>query len=408
MNGRRKVDFVLVGGGTASAHCAAELRRQGADGSILLVGREPEPPYERPPLTKEYLRGEAPRSAAYVHDPRWYDDNDVELLTGTNVLALDADARTVTLSTKEEVEFDKALLATGAMLNLLRVDGAALNGIYYIRAFGNSDAVRDAARDAEHVILVGGGYIGTEVSATLAAQGKRCTIVMLEDVVLSNSFGEEVGRWFHDLLVARGVTILGGKELKAFIGDGHVQGIVTTDGTTIEGDMVVVGAGVRPDVTLASRAGLEVGNGIACDAKLQTVCSGIYAAGDTCSWESELHGGRLRLEHAEVAQSQGRHAARAMLGSAQPYTDVPYFFSDLADWASLEYVGTAHRWNEVVWRGDPDDGNFSAWYLDHGRLAATLAVGQPEDLKHARRLLSSRAAVDRALLADVDSALADL
>ncbi len=219
----REVDFLLIGGGMASAHCAAELRRRGAEGSILLVGREPEPPYERPPLSKEYLRGEGGREDAYVNPPSWYEENAVELLSGRNVMSLDPEARTAKVQGGEEVAFGKALLGTGAMVNILRVEGAENEGIHYLRAFGNSDAIRADAEAAEHVVLIGGSYIGTEVAASLTAKGVRCTIVMMEDVALSRTFGEGAGRWFQELIESRGVTVHGGEELEAFEGDGRVK-----------------------------------------------------------------------------------------------------------------------------------------------------------------------------------------
>jgi 3-phenylpropionate/trans-cinnamate dioxygenase ferredoxin reductase component len=406
----RKVDFLLVGGGMAAGNCADELRRRGAEGSILVAGREPEPPYERPPLSKEYMRGEAERADAYVNPREWYEGNGVELLTSTNVMGLEVEARTAKLQTKEEVEFDKALIATGAIVNILRVEGAELEGIHYLRAFGNSDAIRKEAGDADHVILIGGSYIATEVAASLTAKGAKCTLVMMEDVTLERTFGTEVGRWFQDLLESKGIEVLGGEELEAFEGSGRVEAIVTKKGTTVEGDVVVIGAGVRPDAMLAERAGLEVENGIVCDSGLESSVPGIFAAGDCCSWESEVHGRRLRVEHWDVALQQGRHAARGMLGDKKPYVEVPYFFSDLADWASYEYVGPAERWDEVVWRGDRDAGEFSAWYLDGGRVAAALSVERSEDLVDARRLIESGADVSgqKDALADADSDLSQI
>jgi 3-phenylpropionate/trans-cinnamate dioxygenase ferredoxin reductase component len=385
----RSVEFLIVGGGLAAAYCASELRRQRADGSILLCTREQEPPYERPPLSKEYLRGDSERGDAYVHPLDWYAENDVELRTRTNVMALDVEARTAKLQGGEEVGFAKALLATGANVNILRLEGAELENIHYLRAFGNADAIREEARRARRVAVIGGSYIGTEVAASLRAMGVEVTIVMLEEVALSRSFGEEVGRFFHDRLVEHGVELLGGEEVEAFEGDGAVQAVLTKAGTTVEADMVVVGAGVRPDVMLADRAGLEVHDGIVCDSKLETSVEGIFAAGDVCSYDSVVHGRRIRVEHWDVALQQGRHAAKAMLGSDEPYREVPYFFSDLADWASLEYVGPANDWDEIVWRGERDSGEFSAWYLENGAVKGALSVGRSEDLVHARRLIES-------------------
>jgi 3-phenylpropionate/trans-cinnamate dioxygenase ferredoxin reductase component len=385
----REVDFLLIGGGMASAHCASELRRRGAEGSILLVGREPEPPYERPPLSKEYLRGEAGREDARVHDLPWYEENEVELLSGRNVLALDAEARTAKIQGGEEVSFGKALLATGAMVNILRVEGAENEGIHYLRAFGNSDAIRADAEAAEHVALIGGSYIGCEVAASLTARGAKCTIIAIEDVALSRTFGEDAGGWFQEQLEANGVTFHGGETLGAFEGDGRVRAVVTESGLTVECDTVIVGAGVRPDAMLAQRAGIEVGEmGIVCDSKLETSAAGIYAAGDCCSYESVVHGKRIHVEHWDVAMQQGSHAAGNMLGADADYEVVPYFFSDLADWASLEYVGPAYDWDEEIWRGSREDGEFSVWYLKGGKVAGCLSVGRSEELAKARQMLA--------------------
>ena len=399
----REVDFLLIGGGMAAAHCAKELRDRGAEGSVLLVGREPEPPYERPPLSKEYMRGEAERADAYVNPPEWYEQNGVELASARNVMSLDTEARTVKLQGGEEVGFGKALIATGALVNILRVEGAENEGIHYLRAFGNSDAIRADAEAAGHVVLIGGSYIASEVAASLTARGTDCTMIAIEDVALSRTFGADAGRWFQGQLESHGVTFVGGEELEAFEGDGRVRSVVTKSGRSFQCDAVVVGAGVRADAMLAERAGLAVDNGITCDAKLQTSVAGIYAAGDCCSYDSVVHGRRLRVEHWDVAMQQGIHAARNMLGADADYEVVPYFFSDLADWASLEYVGPAYEWDEEVWRGDREAGEFSVWYLQGGKVAGCLSVGRSEDLAEARRMLAEGVDVSGAKDAIADS-----
>jgi 3-phenylpropionate/trans-cinnamate dioxygenase ferredoxin reductase subunit len=257
------------------------------------------------------------------------------------------------------------------------------------------------------VVLIGGSYIGCEVAASLTATGTSCAIVMIEEVAMSRSFGDEAGRFFHELLESKGVEIHGGETLAAFEGDGEVKAVVTESGRTVEGDCVVVGAGVKPDVMLAKRAGLEVGDGVICDEMLQTSVEGIYAAGDMCSYESRVHGRRLRIEHWDVAMQQGQHVGRAMAGEAGPYEVVPYFFSDLADWVGLEYVGPAEDWDEIVWRGDRDAGEFCAFYLKDDKVAGALSVDRSEDLGQARRLLADRVDVSGAkeVLADADSDL---
>jgi len=403
----REVDFLLVGG-FAAGHCAAELRKRGADESVLVVGREPDPPYERPPLSKEYVRGESKREDTFVNAADWYEENGVELLTGASVTSLDPEGRKAKLQTQVEVGFGKALLATGARVNILHhLEGAGLDGIHYLRTLANSDAIRQDAAEAGHVVLIGGSYIGSEVAASLTATGTKCTMVMLEDVAMSRSFGEEVGHYFHEVLASKGVEIFGGEELDAFLGDGRVRAVRTKSGREIECGAVVIGAGVHPETMLAERAGLEVENGIVCDSKLETSAEGIFAAGDVCSYDSAVHGRRLRIEHWDVALQQGQHAAGAMLGNDEPYRVVPYFFSDLADWTSLEYVGPAAKWDELVWRGDRDAGEFSAWYLESGQVVAALSVGRSEDLTHARRLIESGADVsgNKDELADPDGDL---
>jgi 3-phenylpropionate/trans-cinnamate dioxygenase ferredoxin reductase subunit len=404
----REVDFLLIGAGMAGAHCASALRRRGADGSIMLVGREPHVPYERPPLSKEYLRGESSEEETYVNAADWYSENDVELLTETSVMSLDTAERTAKLQTRDQVKFGKALIATGARVNILHhLEGARLDGIHYLRTLGNSDAIREEAKEAGHVVLIGGSYIGCEVAASLTALGAQCTMVMLEEVALSRTFGEEPGRYFHEILESHGIEIFGGEELDSFVGDGRVRAIRTKSGREIECSAVVIGAGVHPETMLAERGGLAVENGITCDSKLETSVEGIFAAGDVCSYESVVHGRRLRIEHWDVSLQQGQHAAKGLMGEEEPYRVVPYFFSDLADWASLEYVGPAEKWDELVWRGDADSGEFLVWYLDGGKVAAALSVGRSEDLEQARRLVESGADVmaQKAALADVDSDL---
>jgi 3-phenylpropionate/trans-cinnamate dioxygenase ferredoxin reductase component len=314
------------------------------------------------------------------------------------------------LQTKEEISFDKALIATGADVNILRVGGTELDGIHYLRTFKTSDEIQEEAASADRVVLIGGSFIGTEVAASLTAKGKRCTIVMREEVATSMAFGDEVGRYFHDVLSSNGVELVDGEQIDAFVGEGRVSGVRTKSGKEIEGDVAVVGVGVHPDVRLAAEAGIEVDDGIVCDERLQTSVEGIYAAGDLCSYQSVVHGRRLRVEHWDVALQQGQYTAAAMLGEEKPYDVVPYFFSDLADWTSLEYVGPAERWDEIVWRGDRDAGEFTAWYLDGGKVAAALTVGRSEDLAHARRLIASGADVSgqRDALADADSDLEEI
>ncbi len=406
----RQVDYLLIGGGLASANCARWLREEGTEGSILLVGREPDPPYNRPNCSKGYLRGVEERAEAFFRPQEWWGEQQIELLTRTSVTALDAAARVAKLSSKEEVEFGQALLATGANVRRLNVDGCHLHEIHYLRTLGNADAIRASVADAERVVLIGGSYIGCEVAASLTMLGKRCTIVMQEDVTLERGFGAATGRFFHELLEAHGVTIHGADALERFEGEERVGKVITTSGLELEADAVVIGAGVTPDVQLARGAGLELGEsgGVRCDACLRTSAPGVFAAGDICEYDSPLYGAPLRVEHWDVAFNHGKTVALNMLGRDVPHTTVPYFYSVLGDWAELEYVGPAREWDEEIVRGIPAEHDFTTWYLLGGRLVAALTVGRSEDLDYARRLLAEHALLDpaqRAALADVDSEL---
>lgn len=407
---RRKVDHLLIGGGLAAANCARWLREEGADGSVLLVGREPDPPYNRPPLSKGYLRGEETRQQALFRPNEWWEEQDVELLTRTSVMKLDAGERVATLSTKEEVEFATALLATGANVRRLRADGADLEGIHYLRAYGNSDAIRADAEAAERAVMIGGSYIGCEVAASLTASlGVKCTILMMEDVTLERSFGPEIGGFFQGVLEEHGVEVVGGDELERFEGsDGRVQRVITKGGKSLDCDLVVVGAGVMPDVMLARSAGLELGEtgGVRCSSGLESSVAGVFAAGDICEYESPVHGHPLRVEHWDVAFNHGKTVALNMLGRGVEHETIPYFFSDLADWASMEYVGPGS--GDVVVRGSPADGEFTAFFVGDEGVAAALSVGRSDDLEHARRLMAGRAQPNRAALSDLGTDLATL
>jgi 3-phenylpropionate/trans-cinnamate dioxygenase ferredoxin reductase component len=407
---RRKVDHLLIGGGLAAGNCARWLREGGGEGSILLVGREPDPPYNRPPLSKSYLQGKESREDALFRPDGWWDEQNIELLSRTSVMKLDTAERVATLSTKEEIEFDKALLATGANVKRLRVGGCDLDGIHYLRALGNSDAIRAEAEGRKRAVLIGGSYIGCEVAASLtAAHGVNCTVLMMEGVTFEPFFGEKVGRFFQDVLEEHGVTVHGGQELERFEGDGErVTKVVTKGGLELECDFVVVGIGVTPDVTLARAAGLELGEagGVRCSAGLETSVPGIYAAGDICEYDSPIHGGPMRIEHWDVAFNQGKTAALNMLDRGVEHDVVPYFFSDLADWVSMEYVGPGS--GDPVVRGSMEQREFTVFYIDDGRVTAALTVGRSDDLEHARRFIAEHTELDPARLEDLETDLGSL
>jgi 3-phenylpropionate/trans-cinnamate dioxygenase ferredoxin reductase component len=371
---------------------------------VLVVSRDPDPPYDRTAVSKGYLGGEKPREEVYLGGATWFADNDVELLTRTSAMSLDTDAHTVTLSNKDTVRYGKLLLATGANIRRLRIDGCDLAGIHYLRMLGNADKIRADTERAEHVVLVGGSYIATEVAATLTALGRKCALVMQEEVTLERTFGKQAGGYFQKALTDHGVEIHGGEDVERFEGedDGRVTAVVTARGTRIPADAVIIGVGVTPDVSLAQKAGLEIGprGGVVTDSTLAASAPDVFAAGDIAEYESVVHGGaRLRIEHWDVAEQHGRTAALGMLGKPQPHDVVPYFFSDLADWTWMEYVGPAYEWDEEIVRGSLDDGEFTIWYVNGGKLAGALSVNRSDDLELARKLIASGEPVDREELA---------
>jgi 3-phenylpropionate/trans-cinnamate dioxygenase ferredoxin reductase subunit len=381
------VEHLIVGAGTAGAAAARTLRDAGAE--VLLVGRELDPPYHRPPITKGLLAGTETRESAFFEGL-----DGVELLTRTNVMALDTEARVATLQSKEEIEYGSALLATGAMIRRLNVDGSQLDGIHYLRALNNAESLRRDAESVERVVCVGGSYIGCEVAATLTAAGKRCTVVMLEAEPLERGFGARAGRWFRELLESHGVEIVAESSVSGFAGSERVEAVELDDGRSLPAELVVIGVGVQPDVMLARKSGLEIGDsgGIRCDATLRTSADAVYAAGDVCEYASPVHDGRhVRIEHEDHAERQGETAARNMLGASEEHRVVPYFFSDLADWASLEYVGGIAEWDSERVEGSMEDGRFSVWYREGDRVRGVLDVNRHGDLARGREALAAGA-----------------
>lgn len=388
----RHVDHLLIGGGLASANCARHLRENSED-SILLVGREPEPPYNRPALTKGYLAHTEDREMDYFRPAEFWEEQNIELMTRMNVMKLDTEAHEATLMNKEVISYGKVLLATGANVNLLRVEGMGQEGIHYLRAFGNSDSIlEDLDKLGRRVTLIGGSYIGCEVAATLARHGCDCQLVMLEDLPLQRTLGDELATWTQRHLERLGIQLHPGESLARLDGDGErVTAVVCESGLSIETDVVVIGAGVHPETMLAKAAGLEIGErgGIVTDAGLRASAPDVFAAGDVAEWFSPSHQQHIRVEHWDVAFNHGRTAALNMLGQDVQHEVVPYFWTDMAD-VEIESVGPAYGWDRVIMRGSIDDSAFSAWYVQGNRVAQVATVGRSHDLDVAKKLILER------------------
>jgi len=392
------VDYLLIGGGLAAATAAERLRALDREGTVLLVGRELDPPYHRPPCSKGILTGKESEEQAYIQPREWYDQERIELLTRTSVVSLDPHKRLAKLSSGTEVSYRKALLATGANVRRLALEGGEREGIHYLRTLPNARQIKEEAEGAEEVVLVGGSYIACEVAASLATLGKRCSVVMLERHPFERSFGPRVGERLGRLLLDHGIALYPQEEVAAVEGGERVEAVRTASGRRLRAELVVIGAGVAPELRLARTAGLEPGElgGIPVDSRLQTAAPDLYAAGDICEFPSPFHGRTLRLEHWDVAYNQGAVAAENMAGGESSYGVLPYFFSDLADFAALEYVGPALSWDGEVERLIAPN-RFTTYYLAKDRVVGALAVGEPEAIPLARLLIERGITVDPSL-----------
>jgi 3-phenylpropionate/trans-cinnamate dioxygenase ferredoxin reductase subunit len=399
--------FVIVGASLAGAKAAETLRAEGFDGRLVLIGEEAERPYERPMLSKEYLRGEKPAAKLYVHDEGFYADNGIELMTGTRVQSLDPGAHEITLAGGARMSYSRLLLSTGAAPRRLPLPGADLPGVAYLRAMGESDALRAAITAASRVVVIGAGWIGSEVAASARHLGAEVAIVAPEAVPLVPVLGPEVGGVYRDLHAGHGVDLHLSTQIEAIVGDGAASGVRTTDGVVIEGDLVVVGVGVTPRVELAKLAGLTVENGIVVDEFLATSVPDVFAAGDVAATWNTRYNKRIRMEHWANALNQGPVAARNMLGQHTAYEKLPYFYSDQYD-LGMEYNGYADDWDRVVVRGDRSGREFLAFWLKDGRVLAGMNANiwdQGDDIK---ALIRSGASIDPDRLADPSVPLADL
>ncbi|HSC03525.1 MAG TPA: FAD-dependent oxidoreductase [Solirubrobacteraceae bacterium] len=396
-----KQTFVIVGAGLAGAKAAEELRERGFDGRVVLIGSEAERPYERPPLSKDYLRGESKREKAYVHPAGFYADHEIELLTGSAVAAIDPGASRVLLEDNREFAYDRLLLTIGAEPRRLPVPGAELDGIHYLRTFADCDALRTRLEAGDgRVAVVGAGWIGSEFAASARQRGLEVTVIDPLSLPNERIFGAEVGSFYRDVHTQHGVEMLLGRGVEGFEGEGTVARVRLSDGAHVECDFAVVGVGVAARSGLARDAGLAVDNGIVVDEHLRTSMPNIYAAGDVANAWHPFHERRIRVEHWANALNQGPAAARSMLGEDVSYERIPYFFSDQYD-VGMEYSGYAESWDEVVLRGDPAAGEgFVAFWLGDGHVLAGMNVNVWDVNQQVQELIRARRPVDPRALSD--------
>jgi len=394
---------VIIGGGVAGGNAAETLRKEGFSGPVVLISREPGVPFGRPPLSKTYLRSEEDLDAWYVRPVGWYADHDVELRHGAAVVAVDPAAHAVTLDSGEELGYQKVLIATGGRNRRLQLPGAELTGIHYLRTVAECDAIKREAVPGRRAVVVGMGFIGCEVAASLTQLGVRVTAVFPGQNPLERVLGGQVGALIGAIHGANGVELLPGEQVAAFEGTDHLEAVATADGHRIGCDFAVAGVGIEPDVPAAAVA---QENGILADELCRASAPDVYVAGDVANHLHPLFG-RIRVEHFNNAEKQGTAAARSMLGSTAPYDYLYSFWSDQYE-HKIEYVGHATKWDEFVVRGSVAEGKLIGFYLVDGVVQAAVGLdrgGDPEldldgEMAACARLVSARARPAPAVLAD--------
>ena len=405
---------MIVGDGLAGASAARTLREEGYDGRITLVGAQPHPPYERPPLSKAYLRGERPGEDAYVEPAGFWAEQEIELLAGTVASRIDLAQGRLELAGGGRLPFDVLLLAPGAAPRTMDMPGAGLDGVLTLRNFEDADAIRTQAQTAERVLIVGGGWIGCEVAASLRVLGCDVTVALRGRLPLERQLGSEMASVYRELHQEHGVRFLPETRIMAFEGPGSVRRARTVSGQWLDYELVVVAIGVVPRTELAAAAGLAVSDGLVVDGRLATSDPRVFAAGDIALAPHADLGRSLRIEHWATALAQGRHAARAMLGAGQSYNETPYLFSDQYE-TGMELFGDPDRQGELVVRGGPASYSFSAFWHQAGHVRTVLGMhvhhahGHPDADAHGGghldpdtvgRLLRSPRPVPAAALAD--------
>jgi len=398
--------FVIVGAGLAGANAAETLRQEGFDGRLILIGDEPERPYERPPLSKDYLRGET-ADKPYVHPESFYPDNDIELWSSTRVTGIDAGLNELLLEGDRRLGYDRLLLTTGAVPRRLDVPGAELDGVHYLRTLADARRIGDRIEQGRRLVVVGSGWVGSEVAASARQKGCEVTVLEMGSLPLERVLGPEVGQIYLDLHRDHGVEFLPETTVERFEGEGSVERVITKNGASLETEFVVVGIGVAARTGLIETAGLQINDGVVVDEHLESSIPGVFAAGDVANAWHPFYGRSLRVEHWANALNQGPVAAKTMLGQDVSYDEIPYFFSDQYD-AGMEYSGYATEWDEVVFRGDVAAREFIAFWLKDKRLVAGMNMNVWDVSEPIRELIRARRPLNRQDLADPDVPLPQL
>ena len=391
--------IAIVGASLTGSSAAATLREEGFDGRVLLVGAEPQLPYDRPPLSKNYLRGGMPFEKTLLRPPEFYRERDIEMRLGTMVVSVDPEKRVLGLHDGERLEFDSLLIATGGRNRRFPIPGLDLPGVYDLRTVADADRIREAMARGGRAVVVGMGFIGAEVAASMRQSGLEVVAVEPFKTPLYRALGEEVGRVVEGLHRDHGVEMILDDAVTAFEGSGKVERVVTRKGRRLECNLAVFGLGIEPATELVAGTAVRVDNGIVVDDQCRTNVPGIFAAGDVANHYHPVCGRQMRVEHWQNGVKQGAAAARSMVGRGQSYDEVHWFWSDQFD-ANIQYAGFHAAWDTIVVRGSLPSRKFLAFYLAAGRVESVVAINQGRDLRRTLPIIKARVAVDPTRLED--------
>ena len=400
-------DVILVGAGQSADQCATILRREGFDGSILIVGEENHPPYQRPPLSKDYLAGKVDLDRVYSKKIEFYAKQKIDLLLSTRVKKINRKDKSILLSNSDKLSYKKLVLATGSRVRKLHVTGSCLSNIHYLRNINDSENIKKHIKKDKKLVIVGAGYIGLEVAAVAAGKGMFVSVIEMEQRVMNRTVDPIISKYFEDLHKQHGVKIFLNTALKKFSGSNLVSKVICSNGLELEADLVVVGAGILPNIELALDAGLECENGIIVDEYGKTGDSDIYACGDCTNHPNKILGKRLRLESVHNALEQAKTVASSIYGRKKEYSQVPWFWSDQYD-HKLQIVGLAGKHQEVVKRGSEEEKAFLLFYLKNKELIAVDAVNSPKEFLDCKKLVANRIKISSDTIQDLSVKLSEL
>jgi 3-phenylpropionate/trans-cinnamate dioxygenase ferredoxin reductase subunit len=392
---------VIIGAGHAAGQAAASLRQAKFEGDITIIGEEAHIPYQRPPLSKAYLKGEQVADKVYLRAAAFYEDRNIDLKLSTSATAIDTTAKTVTLDNGEALAYEHLLISTGSRPRKLSIEGSDFPGIHYLRTMDDVDGLRDGMREGANLVIVGGGYIGLEVAAVGRELGLNVHVLEMEDRILQRVTTPEMSAYYHQLHEGRGVNIHTNTGVTGFAGDGRVQEVICGD-QRFPADIVIVGIGIIPNTELAEAAGIHCDNGIVVDDHCRTSDPSVYAAGDCTNHPNPLLDRRLRLESVPNAMDQARVSTANMLGDDKVYAAIPWFWSDQYE-LKLQMVGFSADGDTQVLRGDMDANQFAVFYLKDGKVVAADAVNSPKEFMLCKQLVGK--AADPAMLADPEADL---